>query len=95
MDSMRESILDGRVMASYVHHINNQPILFIHAGLRAAFLSYLKNKQQVDISQPEQIASFVNALLRKRVQQCPANSYNCELNDETFQAGSDRGGKSE
>ena len=39
---LKKRIVDGKIVAAYVHKINGVSVLFIHAGLRPSMLEYLK-----------------------------------------------------
>ena len=39
---LKQRIVQGKIVAAYVHKINGVSILFIHAGLRPPMLEYLK-----------------------------------------------------
>jgi hypothetical protein len=39
---LKQRIVQGKIVAAYVHKINAVSILFIHAGLRPPMLEYLK-----------------------------------------------------
>jgi len=80
-----QDIADGNVVASYLHHVGNVPIVFVHAGFHAEFLRFI---QQPTV---ESLVQYVNQHLEQVVALCtsfPCNAFTHEL----YQAGPSRGG---
>lgn len=85
---MRDDILSGSVVAAFLMHIHNVPILFTHAGIRPAFHQYLQRKS---ITSPDDITSHLNTLLLGAMKKCSVIP--CSFDNEAFEAGKDRGGR--
>ena len=95
VDSMKEGVLDGSIVGSYVHRIQDQPVLFVHAGFRPTFLTHLR--QTLSDASAEGLAAHVNGLLKGVVSRCMDDTMEfvpCTFDDDVFEAGPDRGGKS-
>lgn len=86
---LKERILAGKAQAAYPHLGGNRKILFVHAGLRPAMLSYL-NKTIGGTLTPERIAEYMNRVLVRETKSCPGGLANCPYADEIFEAGPDR-----
>ena len=86
---LKERILTGKAQAAYSHLGGNRKILFVHAGLRPAMLSYL-NKTLGGTLTPERIAEYMNGVLVRETKSCPGGLANCPYADEIFEAGPDR-----
>jgi hypothetical protein len=85
---MKEEILEGKVVGSYVMNRGNMSILYTHAGIRPKFFEYLKSRE---IESAEAISSFINKSLRDHVQDCDGLNP-CQFEDELYDSGPDRGG---
>jgi hypothetical protein len=91
VDKLREGIMSGAVVGSFVYKIGEQSVIYTHSGLRPEYLNYLKKK--IGSTAPDDIVAHINGLLFNAVKNC--KSYQCSLEDETFEAGEDRGGSRE
>lgn len=87
----KDDILQKKVLGAYVHTINRMPILFVHAGYSQAFLTLLKKTNAVPDINAKAIANYTNLMLRKSMQKC--RKFPCQMTEEIFEAGPDRGGK--
>ena len=86
---LKDRILRGTATAAYSHIAGNRKILFVHAGLRPAMLSYLRTKIEGELT-PERIAEYMNNVLVRETSSCPAGLQRCPYADEIFEAGPDR-----
>jgi hypothetical protein len=75
-------------VGSYVLNVNGESIIYTHSGLRPAYLEYLKSK--IGSVDAKSIAAYVNSKLYDAVKRC--KHYRCIFDEETFEAGEDRGG---
>ena len=89
---LKQAILEDRQHAAYVHTVGEMSILFIHAGLRPEMMSYLQ--QKLSNSSADAIADHMNSVLVEHTFRCPGFGKRCAFDDEIFEAGPDRGGKS-
>jgi hypothetical protein len=87
----KDDILQKKVLGAYVHILNRIPILFVHAGYSQAFLYHLKKTKAVDVINAKTIANYTNTMLQKSMQKC--RKFPCQMTEEVFEAGPDRGGK--
>ena len=97
---MKSSILDGRLIGSYLHHVNDLPLVFVHAGFRPEYLEHVASTADAKTAShksnlptaPEYLVDHINKLVMASIREC--RGYSCLFEDEAFQAGSDRGGRS-
>jgi hypothetical protein len=89
VDAMKDGVLKGNVVGSHHLSIRDQDILFTHSGIRPDFFKYLKI---YDIENSIDIAAYINRKLTESIKACGDNNYQCQLDDEVFEAGKDRGG---
>jgi hypothetical protein len=86
---LKDRIINGAIQAAYAHEIGGRKILFVHAGLRPAMLSYLKRELGGDLA-PTRIAEYMNSVLLKETVSCPGALVSCPYKDQIFEAGPDR-----
>ena len=89
---LKQAILKGQQQAAYVYTIGDMNILFVHAGLRPEMMLYLEKKLS-NIS-ADAIADHMNHVLIDHTMRCPGFGKRCAYDDEIFEAGPDRGGRS-
>lgn len=85
---MREDVLSGRVVAAHMEEVHSVPVLFTHAGVRPLFFAYLRERGVQDAAA---IAAYMNEALVASMRACAR--FPCELSDELYEAGRDRGGR--
>ena len=95
VNTIYQDVADGSLQAAYVHYVYDVPILFIHAGVRPEYYTYLqKQLSPEDPSKqltPIEIAAYFNNILQSYLAQC--KSVPCAPSkNEFFEAGPDRGG---
>lgn len=93
VEDMKERILSTKIVASHAMQVRGEEVLFVHSGLRSAYLSYLERSLGSKTLTAQQISVHLNQLLARAVYEC--QSFACSLQDEAFEAGKDRGGSRE
>lgn len=88
VDKMRQYILNGSIVGSYLLPLGEETVVYTHSGLRPAYLKHVEKKR--GSSSPKDVVKFINDQLVEAIQRC--SGYKCSLEGETFQAGKDRGG---
>jgi len=80
VSAMAGDILNGSLVAAYLHNVVDVPILFTHAGVGSKFYNFLQTQLQpsarsqlgrsVGPIDPKQIEKYANDLLVRSIESC-------------------------
>jgi hypothetical protein len=91
---LKEGISGGFIRGAFSTCIRGTMFLFTHAGLRPAMMESIKRLLDTEYLAAADYEKYINSKLTEVIQRCSASTSKlCELNDQLFQAGPERGGR--